>query len=211
MMRLHQKILPVALALATAASPALAQVKGETVSTGPRFELKKALVLEGTTILLFINETSAIERQFLADLESRVPETKRVGLRVVRVKDVKAPAAAQYQVETTPTVLVYDRFGRVLARTSEPEQIRAAVRKGMLMGRISWVDEDDPKAPEVYGMPPERVRRGVPGILKTFSPNPKAFQLFMGLSEIHFSDGYLKRREHEMIASYVSSLNKCRF
>ncbi|MCC2671882.1 MAG: hypothetical protein K0Q72_4353, partial [Armatimonadetes bacterium] len=27
----------------------------------------------------------------------------------------------------------------------------------------------------------------------------------------HFADGFLTRREHEIIASYVSALNKCKY
>jgi hypothetical protein len=30
-------------------------------------------------------------------------------------------------------------------------------------------------------------------------------------SRLHFSDGALTRAEHEMIASYVSALNRCRY
>ncbi len=79
------------------------------------------------------------------------------------------------------------------------------------MTRIKWVDEDDPKAPEVYGAPPEVLKRGLPGIVKTMSLRPDAFKMFNMMSTIHFSDGFLKRREHEMIAAYVSALNKCKF
>ena len=91
------------------------------------------------------------------------------------------------------------------------DEIRAAVRKGQLMGRIKWVDEDDPKAAEVYGRPAEAIKRGLPGIVKTMALRPEAYKMFNIISEIHFSDGFLKRREHEMIAAYVSSLNKCKF
>jgi hypothetical protein len=30
-------------------------------------------------------------------------------------------------------------------------------------------------------------------------------------SRMHFSDGALTRAQHEMIASYVSALNRCRY
>jgi hypothetical protein len=33
----------------------------------------------------------------------------------------------------------------------------------------------------------------------------------MDLSRVHFSDGALSRARHEMIASYVSALNKCHY
>jgi hypothetical protein len=40
---------------------------------------------------------------------------------------------------------------------------------------------------------------------------PDAYKMFNIMSTMHFSDGFLKRREHEMIAAYVSSLNRCKF
>lgn len=192
------------------ASVARADNKAVVVSTGSRFELKKTLKAEGTTVLLFINDTSVIEQQFLADVSKLLPAEK-VALNVVKVKDMTAPASQQFDVKATPTALVYDRFGRLLARTSQPEEIRAAVRKGQLMARIKWIDEDDPKAPEVYGRPASEIQRGLPGIVKTMALRPDAFQMFNIMSQIHFSDGFLKRREHEMVAAYVSALNKCKF
>jgi len=188
-----------------------AQTKATLVSKGPRFEIKKALTDEGTTIVLFIQDTSNIEQQFLASLEKNLPKSPKVGLDVVRLKDLAAPAAVQYKITATPTAIVYDRFARELARTAQPDEIVAAVRKGQLMGRIKWIDEDDPNAPTVYGGPAAMIKRGLPGIVKTMSLRPDAYKMFNIMSTMHFSDGFLKRREHEMIAAYVSSLNKCKF
>jgi len=183
----------------------------DVLSKGERFEIKNVLRAEGTTVLLFVQDTSAMEQQFLTDLEKQLAGEKKVLLYVARVKDTAAPAAKQYEIKETPTAIVYDRFGRILTRTSQPEEIRAAVRKGQLMARIKWIDEDDPKAPEVYGAPPEALKRGLPGIVKTMALRPEAYQMFRILSAMHFSDGFLKRREHEMIAAYTSALNKCKF
>ena len=189
---------------------ARADNKADVVSRGSRFELKKVLKAEGTTVLLFINDTSMIEQQFLADLSKQLPADK-VALNVVKIKDVTAPVAQQYEIKATPTALVYDRFGRLLARTSQPDEVRAAVRKGQLMARIKWIDEDDPKASEVYGAPPAALKRGLPGIVKTMALRPESYKMFNIMSEIHFTDGFLKRREHEMIAAYVSAINHCKF
>jgi hypothetical protein len=183
----------------------------EVVSRGSRFDVKKSLLEEGTTVVLFLQDTSVMEQQFLTELEKALPLDKKVALSVVRLKDTRAPAAQQYAVQATPTAVIYDRFGKEIARTSQPEEIRAAVRKGMLMARIKWIDEDDPKAPEVYGAPPEALKQGLPGIVKTMALRPEAYKMFNILSTMHFSDGFLKRREHEMVAAYVSSLNKCKF
>ncbi len=185
--------------------------KPEVVSKGDRFELSSVLKPEGTTVVLFINDTSVMEQQFLTDLQQQLPVDDKLQLDVVRLKDMSAPAAQQYQINSTPTAIVYDRFGYTLARTSAPKEILAAVRKGHLMARIKWIDEDDPTAPQVYGAPPEALQRGLPGIVKTMGLRPDAFKMFNILSEIHFTDGFLTRREHEMIASYVSALNKCKF
>lgn len=205
---------PIIFALAACALvlplAARADNKAEVVSRGGRFELKKVLKAEGTTVLLFVNDTSMIEQQFLADLTKQLPADK-VALNVVKIKDMTAAAAQQYDIKATPTAIVYDRFGRTLARTSQPDEIRAAVRKGQLMARIKWIDEDDPKAPEVYGAPPMALKRGLPGIVKTMALRPEAYKMFNIMSEMHFTDGFLKRREHEMIAAYVSAINHCKF
>ncbi len=185
--------------------------QGLVVSKGDRFEVRSVLRPEGTTVVLFINGTSVMEKQFLADLAQQLPIDDKIQLDVVRLKDTNAPAAQQYQIEATPTAIIYDRFGHTLARTSDPKEIAAAVRKGSLMGRIKWIDEDDPKAAEFYGAPPMALQHGIPGIIKTFSLRPEAYKMFNILSEIHFSDGFLKRREHEIVGAYVSALNKCKF
>ncbi|MCW3097422.1 MAG: hypothetical protein JWL77_3040 [Chthonomonadaceae bacterium] len=206
-------VLPVlcVVGVGLSASSVRAQSRAELVSKGERFEIKQVLKAEGTTVVLFIQETSTIEQQFLADLKTQLPKDDKVLLDVVRLKALTAPAAQQYKITATPTSIVYDRFGKELARTSQPEEIRAAVRKGQLMARIHWIDEDDPKAPEVYGAPPEALKHGLPGIVKTMGLRPDAYKMFNLMSQIHFSDGFLKRREHEMIAAYVSSLNQCKF
>ncbi len=200
-----------ACALGLPGSAHAADNRAQVISKGRPFEIKNVLKAEGTTVVLFLQDTSVMEQQFLTELEQRLPDDEKVALDVVRLKDLTAPAAQQYSILATPTAIVYDRFARELARTSQPEEIRAAVRKGQLMARIKWIDEDDPKAPEVYGAPPEALKRGLPGIVKTMALRPEAYQMFKIMSEIHFTDGFLKRREHEMIAAYVSSLNKCKF
>lgn len=192
-------------------SAAMAGVNAEVVSTGSRFEVKKVLKEEGTTVVLFTQATSTMEQQFLADLEKQLPSDGKVALDVVKLRDASAPAAQQYNVASTPTAVVFDRFGRELGRSSQPEEIKAAVRKGQLMARIKWVDEDDPKAPEVYGRPAEMIKRGIPGIVKSMALRPEVFKMFNIMSQVHFTDGFLTRREHEMIAAYVSGLNKCKF
>jgi hypothetical protein len=53
-------------------------------------------------------------------------------------------------------------------------------------------------------------RTQVPGIIKCFGARPDFLQQVVDFSNtIHFSEGHLQRRHKEMIASYVSYLNRC--
>ena len=53
-------------------------------------------------------------------------------------------------------------------------------------------------------------RTQVPGIIKCFSARPDFLRQVLEFSNtVHFSEGHLTRRNKEMIASYVSFLNKC--
>jgi hypothetical protein len=51
----------------------------------------------------------------------------------------------------------------------------------------------------------------VPEILRTMSLQPDFLNAINAASALHFSDRSLSRAEHEMIASYVSALNRCRY
>jgi hypothetical protein len=53
-------------------------------------------------------------------------------------------------------------------------------------------------------------RNQVPGIIKCFGARPDFLRQVVEFSnKIHFSEGHLARRHKEMIASYVSYLNRC--
>jgi len=53
-------------------------------------------------------------------------------------------------------------------------------------------------------------RRQVPGIIKCFGARPDFLRQVVEFSNtVHFSEGHLPRRHKEMIASYVSYLNRC--
>lgn len=65
---------------------------------------------------------------------------------------------------------------------------------------------------ELYAFAKARSISGVvPAILKTMSLRPDFLSAINDASRLHFSDGALTRAQHEMIASYVSALNKCRY
>ena len=53
-------------------------------------------------------------------------------------------------------------------------------------------------------------RTQVPGIIKCFGSRPDFLRQVVDFSNtIHFSEGHLARRHKELIASYVSYLNRC--
>jgi hypothetical protein len=53
-------------------------------------------------------------------------------------------------------------------------------------------------------------RQNMPDILKCFSLRPDFLRCVMDFSyKLHFADGFLSRRIKEMIATYVSGLNRC--
>ena len=53
-------------------------------------------------------------------------------------------------------------------------------------------------------------RKEVPGIIKCFGARPDFLRQVVEFSnKVHFSEGHLSRRHKEMIASYVSYLNRC--
>ena len=53
-------------------------------------------------------------------------------------------------------------------------------------------------------------RRQVHGIIKCFGARPDFLRQVIEFSNtLHFSEGHLSRRHKEMIASYVSYLNRC--
>jgi hypothetical protein len=53
-------------------------------------------------------------------------------------------------------------------------------------------------------------RQKVPGIIKCFGARPDFLRMVVEFSnKVHFAEGHLTRRHKEMIASYVSYLNRC--
>ena len=82
------------------------------------------------------------------------------------------------------------------------------------MARIRWVQESEAtgEVAAAYSawMAANPGRPEIPGILKCMSLRPELFRGIVELSDrIHFSEGHLTRRLKEMIATYVSALNRC--
>jgi hypothetical protein len=82
------------------------------------------------------------------------------------------------------------------------------------MARIAWVEDDEAegKLAEIYEAARARSPRGkVADILRTMSLRPDFLAAIMDASRLHFSEGALTVAQHEMIASYVSTLNQCNY
>ena len=82
------------------------------------------------------------------------------------------------------------------------------------MARIRWIEESEAtgEAAEVYAawLAANPGRPAIPGILKCLSQRPDLLRDMNDVSDrIHFSEGHLTRRVKEMIATYVSALNRC--
>ncbi|HEY3084348.1 MAG TPA: peroxidase, partial [Candidatus Dormibacteraeota bacterium] len=82
------------------------------------------------------------------------------------------------------------------------------------VARIKMVAEGEAQGrlAEIYATSKARsVARVVPEILRTMSLRPDFLAAVDAASRLHFTDGALTRAQHEMIASYVSALNRCRY
>lgn len=80
------------------------------------------------------------------------------------------------------------------------------------MPRLAWVEDADATGllAELYATAQEG-RGRVPDILRTMSLRPDFLAAIMDASRLHFTDGALSRAQHEMIATYVAALNRCRY
>ena len=82
------------------------------------------------------------------------------------------------------------------------------------MARIKTVSDSDAEdaLAEIYSRAKQESVAGVvPEILRTMSLRPDFLAAIDAASRLHFTDGALTRAQHEMIASYVSALNRCRY
>jgi hypothetical protein len=183
----------------------------KVVSRGEQFVLEKVLLPEKPTVFLFYMDSSSAEKSIAEQLRTKASAENRVGLRLIQLKSLDSVAARTYEILQTPTLMVLDRFGRLLVRTSNAEEIGPAVNKAMRMARLKWVVETDPEAATAYRMMGGG-RSKVPEIMKTMSLRPDLMEGIMRVAQAgHFSNGYLPRKTKEMIATYVSAINHCKY
>jgi hypothetical protein len=80
---------------------------------------------------------------------------------------------------------------------------------------IRWIEEGDAKG-ELAGIYKDYMsktgRPGVAEILKCFSLRPDFLNDVITFSNrVHFTEGHLTIRIKEMLATYVSALNRCKY
>jgi hypothetical protein len=84
------------------------------------------------------------------------------------------------------------------------------------MAWIKWIADDEATGP-VQGIYKTWMRNNpgrsqMPDILKCFSLRPDLLQSVIDISyPLQFTEGFLTRRQKEMIATFVSALNQCRY
>ncbi|MFN3648243.1 MAG: carboxymuconolactone decarboxylase family protein [Armatimonadota bacterium] len=169
--------------------------------------LTRHLAAERPTVFVFLKPSSTLERGFLQELRQQAGA--KVGFREIPLKSGTEPLAKQYGIVETPTALVYDRRGRFVGRSSSAAAITGMVRQAAGVMRIDWAEPGDPRYDEVeqiLGRQPKN------GIMHTFSLRPEWLRLIQTLhGKAHRPDTALDRRTKEMIATYVSALNRCKF
>lgn len=174
---------------------------------GKPLALTQQLSPEQPTLFVFTKTSSSLEQSFVRELREKAGA--KVGFREIQLKTGDEPLAKQYEVTVTPTALVYDRRGRFVGRSSSAAEITAMVEKAARVMRIDWAEPGDPRLAEmdkILGRP------GVSGIMRTMSLRPEWLKQINELHRMeHQPDTALDRRTKEMIATYVSALNKCKF
>ena len=186
--------------------PILEPVK--TVSTGAEISLASHLAPEVPTVFVFYRPGSGMEKAFVQSLQQRAQS--RVGFRLIALKSGEEPVTQQHKVTQTPTALVYDRRGLLVVRSSDAAAIQAAVMKAAQVMRLDWAEEGTALFEEASLAAGGKALR--PGIMRTMSLKPEYLKPFYEMTrKAHFEDGFLPRRTKEMIATYVSGINHCKF
>ncbi len=82
------------------------------------------------------------------------------------------------------------------------------------MARIAWVEDADASGSlaEFYARARASRDGRMPDIYRTMSLRPDFLEAIgAAVEELHFTDGALSRAQHELIATYVSALNRCHY
>jgi hypothetical protein len=187
---------------------------GQTpISTGAEVVFANHLVPEQPTIFFFYRPSSTMEQQYFDEVQRQYKD-KPVGVKAIHLRAGDEPVAVKNGIISTPSALIFDRRGRQVGKATTPQELMELVGKASTIARIDWVTEaTDPRfeALKKMGMP-FKTPQQIPGIMRTMSQKPEALMMVQQLAGImHFSDGALTRRQKELVATYVSGLNRCKY
>ena len=84
------------------------------------------------------------------------------------------------------------------------------------MARIAWIEDPQATGPlaDLYTAMRQMNPFGdgkVPDVFRAMSQRPDFLAGILNILPVHFSDGFLTRAQHEMIAATVSAVNRCHF
>ncbi|MCX6367885.1 MAG: carboxymuconolactone decarboxylase family protein [Armatimonadetes bacterium] len=183
------------------------------LSTGADVVFTDHLTPEQPTIFFFYRPSSTMEQQYFEGIQAQL-KGKPVGLQVIHLKTGEEPIAKKNEIVTTPTALIFDRRGRLTGKATNPDELMMLARQAGDVARIDWLtDPADPRfeALRKMGMPFKSPQQ-IPGIMRTMSLKPEAMAMVQQLAGMmHFADGALTRRQKELVATYVSALNRCKY
>jgi hypothetical protein len=194
--------------IALLGTSATAQQKPDIIPANKVTDLAKFAVEEKATVFAFYNPSSSLESQFVSQLAKEA--SPHVSVRLIAIKTGSEPVAKLNKIVQTPAAIVMDRRHRVTGRSADIDEIRGFVRKAERVMRIDWAMEGtelfDAAAAAAGG-------KGLkPGIMRTMSLQPEWLKHFYEMTRMaHFTDTGLTRRSKEMIATYVSAINHCKF
>ncbi|MGC4047145.1 MAG: hypothetical protein QM758_25390 [Armatimonas sp.] len=173
----------------------------------PPSPLADQIVPEKATAFLFYKSADLAQKQFFTEASGLAKDYRNLV-----VKAIPAAQAAQYGVIQLPVAVVLDRRGREVGRASTAFKLAPLFRKASNVGRIDWAMEGEPSGEAVKRVVRIPNVEQLPGILRTMSLNPEAMMGIQGIANLmHFRDSALPRRQKEMVAAYVSALNKCKY
>jgi len=189
-------------------TPASAETSVSVVSRGKRIEISALRVSEQVTLFVYYKPASTLEADFIAKLKKGAGP--KVAIQLIELATGLEPVAKQYEIVRTPTAIVMDRRGRIAGRSSDADAIRGFMSAAATVMRIDWAEAGTPLGDAADAASGGKGLK--PGIMRTMSLQPDWLADFYSMTrKSHFSDTALTRRYKEMIATYVSGLNKCKF
>jgi uncharacterized peroxidase-related enzyme len=194
--------------LALAGNPAFSATTATVIAPKKAFRLSQRLAPERPSVYLFYRPAGGLEKALAKRLERQY--VARAGIFLVPVKTGKEPLVKSAHVVTTPTAFVFDRRGRKVLQTTDPEAVDIGIQMALAVMRLDAPTKGDSRLDEVRKLAGIRVPTG--GILHTMAYKPTWLtHVYQLTQEALFTDGYLDVRTKNLIAAHVSALNGCRY